>query len=103
WQGVVNRRMSRNWATGIGVAYVALLGWLFLLVARYFPERFRDDVRVFCLVLLVYAAVAWVRHQIRQAAVKTSERLLEMELRLAEIAEAKASGARPRDATPSLS
>jgi hypothetical protein len=36
----------------------------------------------------VYAAVAWVRHRVAQAELRTAEKLLEIELRLAEIAEA---------------
>ena len=58
----------------------------------------RDDVRVVGLVLLVYAAVAWVRHRVAQAEMRTAEKLLEIELRLAEIGEACA--AQPRPAGP---
>jgi FtsH-binding integral membrane protein len=88
WTGVINRRASRRWATGIGVAYVGLVGWLFMLMAHYLPEMLQDDVRIFGLVLMLYAAVAWVRHGIAQAESRTAEKLLEMELRLAEIGEA---------------
>jgi hypothetical protein len=98
WRGVVNQRMSRVWAAGVGIVYVGLLGWLFLLMARFMPELLRDDVRVFGLVLLVYAAVAWMRHRVAQAESRTAERLLEIELRIAEIGEALA--ARPRSANP---
>lgn len=98
WRGVVNQHMSRVWAAGVGIVYVGLLGWLFLLMARFMPELLRDDVRVFGLVLLVYAAVAWMRHRVAQAESRTAERLLEIELRIAEIGEALA--ARPRPANP---
>jgi hypothetical protein len=74
------------------VAYVGLLGWLFLYMAQYIPERLRYDVGVLGLVLLVYAAVAWMRHRIAQAEMRTAEKLLEIELRLAEISEAVEKG-----------
>ena len=87
WKGVINLRWSRGWATGLGVVYIGLLGWLFLCTARYLPEVLRDDLRVLGLVLLVYAAVAWVAHNVAQAEMKTAEKLLEIELRLAELGE----------------
>jgi Na+/proline symporter len=103
WKGAVRRRTFRGWAAGVGVAYVGPLGWLFLLMARYIPEILRDDVRVFGLVLLVYAAVAWVRHRVAQAELTTAEKLLEIELRLAEIGEALEARPRPADpAAPQL-
>ena len=58
-----------------------------LLLCRYLPEMLRDSVQVFGLVLLLYAAVAWVRHRIAQAEMRTAEKLLEIELHLAEIGE----------------
>jgi hypothetical protein len=52
----------------------------------------RDSVQVFGLVLLLYAAVAWVRHRVAQAEMRTAEKLLEIELRLAEIGEDTKAG-----------
>lgn len=85
WSGSVRRNGSA--VVGIGVIYLGLLGWIFLLMARHIPELLRDDVRVFGLVLLIYAAVAWVRHRIAQAELVTNQKMLELELRLAEIGE----------------
>jgi len=98
WKGVVNLRRSRGLAAGVGIVYVGLLGWLFLLMARFIPELLRDDVRIFGLVLLVYAAVAWMRHRVARAELRTAEKLLEIELRLAEIGETLE--ARPGPAGP---
>jgi hypothetical protein len=92
WKGVFNQRSYREWAAGAGVTYAGLLGSLFLLLCRYLPEMLRDSVRVFALVLLLYAAVAWVRHRIAQAEMRTAEKLLEIELRLAEIGEDTKAG-----------
>lgn len=92
WRGVVHRPAARVWAAGLGVAYIGLLGWLFLLMSGYIPERLRNDVWVLGLVLLVYAAVAWMRHRVAQAEMRTAEKLLEIELRLAEIGEALQQG-----------
>jgi hypothetical protein len=86
WSGTVRRNGST--VVGIGVIYLGLLGWIFMLMARHIPELLRDDVRVFGLVLLIYAAVVWVRHRIAQAEVVTNQKMLELELRLAEIGEA---------------
>jgi hypothetical protein len=58
-----------------------------MLMARYVPEMVQDDVRIFGLVLVLYAAVAWVRHGVVQAESRTAEKLLEIELRLAELGE----------------
>lgn len=86
WSGSVQRNGSA--IVGIGVIYLGLLGWIFLLMARHIPELLRDDVRVFGLVLLIYAAVAWIRHRIARAELATNQKMLELELRLAEIGEA---------------
>jgi hypothetical protein len=85
WSGSVRRNGIA--VVGIGVIYLGLLGWIFMLMARHIPELLRDDVRVFGLVLLIYAAVAWVRHRIAQAELVTNQKMLELELRLAEIGE----------------
>jgi hypothetical protein len=98
WKGVVSRPTSNEWAAGAGVAYVSLIGCLFLMMSESWPERLRDVVRVVGVVLLVYAAVAWMRQRIGQAELRTAEKLLEIELRLAEIGEALQ--ARPRPADP---
>jgi hypothetical protein len=97
WQGVVNRRTSNDWATGAGVAYVSLVGCAFLLMSESWPERLRDVVRVLGVVLLGYAAVAWLRQRVGQAEARTAEKLLEIELRLAEIGEALQARPRPAD------
>lgn len=93
WTGTVRR--SGDWVAGVGVAYIGLIGWVMMLMARAVPEPLRDDARVFGLVLLIYAAVAWTRHRIAQAESRTIEKLLELELRLAEMSEAKEDRLRP--------
>jgi hypothetical protein len=99
WSGVIVQRPTRRWAAGLGVAYSGMLGWLFMLAARHTPEILREDVRVLGLVLLVYAAVAWIRSGVGQAELRTAERLLEIELRLAEIGE-KQKAPQPPDSPP---
>jgi hypothetical protein len=95
WTGVVSRRTSNEWAAAAGVTYVSLVGCLFLIMSESWPERLRDVVRVVGVVLLVYAAVAWMRQRIGQAELRTAEKLLEIELRLAEIGEALQGPPRP--------
>ena len=87
WKGAFNQLSYLEWAAGAGVTYVGSLGVLFLLLGRYFPELLRDSVQALGLILLLYAAVAWVRHRIAQAEMRTAEKLLEIELHLAEIGE----------------
>jgi hypothetical protein len=98
WKGVVSRRRSSTWAAGAGVAYLGLLGVLSLLMGECTPEMLDYGVRVVGLVLLVYAAVSWMRHRVAQAELRTTEKLLEIELRIAEIGEALQ--ARPKPADP---
>ena len=86
WSGTV-RRASEG-AGRIGVAYLGLSGWIFMLMARHVPEFFRDDVRVLGLILLIYAAVAWIRQRIARAELSTHEKLLELELRMADLSDA---------------
>ena len=92
WKGAFNQLSYREWTAGVGVTYVGSLGVLFLLLGRYFPELLRDAVQALGLILLLYAAVAWVRHRIAQAEMRTAEKLLEIELRLAEIGEDTKAG-----------
>jgi len=87
WKGAFNQLSYLEWAAGAGVTYVGSVGVLFLLLGRYFPELLRDSVQALGLILLLYAAVAWVRHRIAQAEMRTAEKLLEIELHLAEIGE----------------
>lgn len=100
WKGVFNQLGNRQWAAGVGVTYVGSLGVLFLLLGRYFPGLLRDAVQVLGLISLLYAAVAWVRHLIAQGETRTTEKLLEIELRLAEIGEATKAGAPADTSSP---
>jgi hypothetical protein len=99
WKGVQSQRTAPGRAAVVGVAYVGLLGCLFLLMARHI-EMLQDEVRIVGLVLLVYAAVAWVRHRVAQGELRTAEKLLEIELRLAEIGEALNVEPRSTDTQP---
>jgi magnesium-transporting ATPase (P-type) len=86
WRGVLNHRTIQSWAVTLGVAYLGLVAWLFWVFSRHLPEILRDELRGFSVVFLVYAACAWLRHRITQAESKTAEKLLEIELRMEELA-----------------
>jgi hypothetical protein len=88
WRGMASRRTANDWTAGTAVGYTGVLGCLFLFMALDNPEILRDQVRVLALVLLGFAAVAWIRHCIVRAEMKTAEKLLEIELRVAELGEA---------------
>ncbi len=90
WRGVVTQRVrQRGWA-GIGVVYVGLVGWLLAATAQALPEVIRDEVRIFGFVMMLFAAAAWARHRVALAETAVTEKLLEIELRLAEMGEAVA-------------
>ncbi len=95
WKGTINRRTTGRIATGVGVVFVGLMGLLALMAAPHFPEGFRDDLRAFGLVFVIYGAVAWLRSTITQSEMKTAEKLLEIELRLAELGEARGGRLQP--------
>jgi hypothetical protein len=87
-KGMVSRRTANDWTAGTAVGYTGVLGCLFLFMAREIPEMLGDEMRVLGLVLLGFAAVAWIRHCVVRAEMRTAEKLLEIELRVAEIGEA---------------
>jgi hypothetical protein len=88
WRGGYQCATHRQVVAGIGTVYVGLTGWIFMVVSRHAPELLRNDLFVFGLVLVLYTATAWIRQRVGQAELKTREKLLEIELRVAGIAEA---------------
>jgi hypothetical protein len=91
WSGIVVKRSAYQWATGLGVVYIGVLGLLALGVARHVPDLLRDEVRIMGLLLVLYASVVWVRNGISQSELRTTEKLLEIELRVAELTETRSS------------
>jgi hypothetical protein len=87
-KGMVSQRTANDWTASTAVGYTGVLGCLFLFMAREIPEMLGDEMQVLGLVLLGFAAVAWIRHCVVRAEMRTAERLLEIELRVAEIEEA---------------
>lgn len=85
WSGVVKQRSSSRWAARIGLGYAATVGLMLLGAVRQTPEMLREEVRAMGWLLLLYAAAAWVRNRVTEAEMNTAEKLLEIELRLAEI------------------
>ena len=61
WRGGYHRPTHRQVVAGIGILYAGLTGWIFMVGSRHIPELFRNDLFVFGLVLLLYAATAWIR------------------------------------------
>jgi hypothetical protein len=88
WRGGYERHLDRKILGGLAIVYVGLTGWVFMLASRHAPDMFRNDLFVFGLVLLLYTATAWIRQRVGQSELKTREKLLEIELRVARIAEA---------------
>ena len=88
WRGGYKHHLDRKILGGLAIGYVGLTGWIFMLASRHAPEMFRNDLFVFGLVLLLYAATAWIRQRVGQSELKTREKLLEIELRIARLADA---------------
>jgi hypothetical protein len=88
WRGGYKRHLDRKLLGGLAIVYVGLTGWIFMLASRHAPEMLRNDLFVFGLVLLLYTATAWVRQRVGQSESKTREKLLEIELRVARLADA---------------
>jgi hypothetical protein len=99
-RGAIQRRTTSPWVARAGMAYVGSMGCLLLFMAHRIPEMLRDEVRGLGLVLIGLAMVAWVRHCVWEAELRTAEKLLEIELRLAEIGEALQVKRTPADPAP---
>jgi hypothetical protein len=97
-RGTIQRLTTSPWVARAGMAYVGSMGCLLQLMARHIPEILRDEVRGLGLVLIGLAMIAWVRHCVWGAEMRTAEKLLEIELRLAEIGEALPVNRTPADA-----
>jgi hypothetical protein len=97
-RGIVSQRTANDWTAGTAVGFTGVLGCLFLFMARTIPEMLGDEMAILGLVLMGYAAVAWIRHCVVRAEMRTAEKLLEIELRVAEIGETLQ--ARPTPADP---
>lgn len=97
-RGIVNQRTANDWSAGTAVGLTGVLGCLFLFMAREIPEMLGgDEMGILGLVLMGYAAVAWIRHCVVRAEMRTAEKLLEIELRVAEIEEALQARPTPGD------
>ncbi len=90
WSGVVRQRYTHRWASRVGIAYAGIVGLMLLGAVRQTPEMLREEVRAMGWLLLLYTAAAWVRNRVTDAQMDTAEKLLEIELRVAEIREDRA-------------
>jgi ABC-type Co2+ transport system permease subunit len=84
--GSLTWRTCKDWVAWVWIGYLVLLGCLFLGMSRYLSESLRDSVRGIGLVLVVYAAIAWLRHRVAQAERRIAEKLQVIQQRLEEIA-----------------
>lgn len=85
WRGVAGRSPSNAGAAEFVAGYLALAGGLTLSLAGRVPTH--PDVRLLGGLAVVGSAALWVRSRIVRAELATAKRLLELELRLAEVQE----------------
>jgi MFS family permease len=88
WRGAIDiRRDSRRMAIMVWV-FTVLMMVLFLMVGMSVQDRLLGIMMIANgLAFLIGAAVYWLSHRIEQAELATREKLLQLELRLAEISE----------------
>jgi hypothetical protein len=96
--GIMNRRTLRACLGWGWIAYMALLGCLFLLMSRHLGEGVREDVLIIGMVQLTYGGVTWMRFSVARSEWKTTDKLLDIEAQLEAIREAL--GLPPRQAEP---
>lgn len=89
-RGTINRRTDPTAATGMVWGFLVVMMTLFLLLAGQLPDPVKGLQMVLNgLVFLVMGAVFMIANRIEQAELRTKEKLLELEYRLAEMAEAR--------------
>lgn len=94
-RGVLDLKLDAGLAAGLSWCLPVFLTTLFMVAA---PEDVRGLRMILCgLVFLVGGAMFLTRHIVEQSELKTREKLLEIEYRLAELAEAmRSGGSRPQ-------
>ncbi|MBY0455981.1 MAG: hypothetical protein K2V38_01440 [Gemmataceae bacterium] len=90
WRGTSRKPRSNAGAVEFVAGYLSLAGGLTLSLAGHVPTL--PDVRVLGGLTVVAAATLWVRSRVARAEQHLTERLLELELRLAEVQEAVRAG-----------
>lgn len=89
-RGTINRRTDPTAMTGMVWGFLVVMMTLFLLLAGQLPDPVKGLQMVLNgLVFLVMGAVFMIANRIEQAELRTKEKLLELEYRLAEMAEAR--------------
>lgn len=92
-RGAINLKTHAHWMASMVWVFTLLMVIFFLLVATSIDDQLKGLLMVANgLVFLICAAVYWISHKIDDARLSTREKLLELELRVAELAEARGSG-----------
>jgi len=87
-RGVFDLKAHPKAMAGLSWVTVVIMVTLFMLIGSRIPDAIKGvQMVVNCLVFLMMAAVFMIFARINQAELNTREKLLEIELRLAEIAE----------------
>jgi hypothetical protein len=87
-RGSINIKSDSNWYTGIIWIFLVIMITLFMLLAGNMHDTARGmSIVLNGLVFLIFGVVFILQNNINQAQLKTQEKLLEIELRLAEMKE----------------
>lgn len=87
-RGAINLKTHGHWMASMVWIFTLLMVIFFLMIAASMDDQLRGLLMVANgLVFLICAAVHWISYKIDDARLSTREKLLELELRLAELAE----------------
>jgi hypothetical protein len=92
-RGSIDLKFDTSVYIGMVWVFAVLMVIMFMVMSLLAPDRFAGLwMMIFGLVVLVVGAVFLIRHVIEQSELKTREKLLEIEYRLAELAETAKPG-----------
>jgi len=92
-RGSIDMKFDTAVYNGMIWVFVVLMAIMFMVMSLLVPDRIVGLwMIIFALVFLVVGAVFLIRHVIEQSELRTREKLLEIEYRLAELAEAMKLG-----------
>jgi hypothetical protein len=94
WRGAVNQHLAKGWLGLAWVAYLGVVACASLFMSRFLPGNLPAPALLFGLIVLLYAAVASVRHRLAQAEWRNAQKLLEIESSMAAIKDALAARSR---------
>ncbi len=90
WRGALDLKVDNRMIAAMVWGFTVLMMVLFLFLGMSVEDRLKGILMIsYGLAFLIAAAVHWLTHRIEQAELATREKLLQLELRIAELLEQK--------------